>query len=101
MTPSVPPPPVSDTDTAPSAPAPAAPISCETAVRRLWDYLDGGLAAVARAEVDDHLAACAHCPPHFAFSARTLALLAAARSVPEADDAALRDRVLAVLHGVG
>ena len=22
-----------------------APIGCETAVRRLWDYLDGGLAA--------------------------------------------------------
>jgi anti-sigma factor RsiW len=75
-----------------------APISCETAVQRLWDYLDGGLAVPARAEVEAHLAACERCPPHFAFSARTLAALAAARP-PAADDAALRERVLATLRG--
>jgi anti-sigma factor RsiW len=75
-----------------------APISCETAVRRLWDYLDGGLAAPARAEVEAHLAECERCPPHFAFSASTLAALAAARP-PAVDDAALRERVLATLRG--
>ena len=86
-----------ESTSAPLPPPPAA-ISCETAVRRLWDYLDGGLAAPARAEVDGHLAACTECPPHFAFAARTLAALAASRPVPAGDDAELRDRVLAVLH---
>ena len=86
-----------ESTSAPLPPPPAA-ISCETAVRRLWDYLDGGLAAPARAEVEGHLAACGECPPHFAFAARTLAALAASRPVPGPDDAEIRDRVLAVLH---
>jgi anti-sigma factor RsiW len=76
-------------------PAAPAPIRCETAVRRLWDYLDGGLTAPAHGEVEAHLATCAECPPHFAFAARTLDALAAARpAVPAPDeDAALRARV--------
>ena len=71
------------------------PIGCETAVRRLWDYLDGRLAAPAHGEVEAHLAACAECPPHFAFAGRTLEVLAAARpTAPSPDeDAALRARV--------
>jgi anti-sigma factor RsiW len=83
-----------------ASPVPAAPISCETAVRRLWDYLDGGLAAPARGEVEAHLATCADCPPHFAFAARTLDALAAARpDAPSPDeDAALRVRVQAALN---
>ncbi len=80
-------------------PVAPAPISCETAVRRLWDYLDGGLAAPARGEVEAHLATCAECPPHFAFSGRTLAALAAGRpAAPTPDeDAALRARVRSAL----
>jgi anti-sigma factor RsiW len=79
--------------------APPAPISCETAVRRLWDYLDAaGLAAPARGEVEAHLAACAECPPHFAFAARTLEALAAARPAAAAhEDAALNERVRTAL----
>jgi hypothetical protein len=82
-----------------AAPVVPAPIRCETAVRRLWDYLDGGLAPPAHGEVEAHLATCAECPPHFAFAARTLDALAAARRAPPApdDDAALRTRVLTAL----
>jgi anti-sigma factor RsiW len=82
-----------------ASPVPAAPISCETAVRRLWDYLDGGLAAPARGEVEAHLATCADCPPHFAFSARTLGALAAARPAapPPHEAAALQARVRTAL----
>jgi anti-sigma factor (TIGR02949 family) len=81
-------------------PVPAAapaPISCETAVRRLWDYLDGGLAAPARAEVDAHLAACDECPPHFDFSRRVKVALAAAGGAAPGDDA-LRARVRGALR---
>jgi predicted anti-sigma-YlaC factor YlaD len=51
-------------------------------------------------EVEAHLATCAACPPHFAFAARTLDALAAARAdAPSPDeDAALRVRVQAALH---
>jgi anti-sigma factor RsiW len=82
-------------------PVAPAPISCETAVRRLWDYLDGGLAAPAHGEVEAHLVTCAQCPPHFAFAARTLAALAAARppdAAPE-EHATLRARVRDALDG--
>ena len=45
-----------------------APIECEMAGRRLWDYLDGRLPALARDEVQAHLATCILCPPRFAFA---------------------------------
>lgn len=72
----------------------AAPIDCETAVRRLWDYLDGRLAPWARDEVDVHLDACAACPPHFAFAkAIRDALAASTPTVATADEVRLRERV--------
>jgi anti-sigma factor RsiW len=88
-----------DATSAAESGAPAAPISCETAVRRLWDYLDGGLAAPSHGEVQAHLATCAACPPHFAFAARTLEALAAARppAASADEDAALRERVRTAL----
>lgn len=46
----------------------AAPIECETAVRRLWDYVDGRLPALPRDEVHAHLAICIRCAPRFAFA---------------------------------
>lgn len=87
------------TAASPAVPA-AAPIDCETAVRRLWDFLDGRLAAPSRAEVEAHLAACAQCPPHFDFARGMRRGLAAARAPgPDADDeAALRRRVRAALQ---
>lgn len=76
-----------------------APIDCEVAVRRLWDYLDGRLPEIARAEVEAHLESCAHCPPHFDF-ARTMQRALAASSPPAADgdEDHLRERVRAALR---
>jgi anti-sigma factor (TIGR02949 family) len=76
-----------------------APIDCEVAVRRLWDYLDGRLPEIARAEVEAHLESCAHCPPHFDF-ARTMqrALAASAPSAPDSAEDLLRERVRAALR---
>jgi anti-sigma factor RsiW len=78
------------------------PIDCETAVRRLWDYLDGGLAAMARAEVEAHLAACALCPPHFAF-ARMMrgAVATSAPQLSTDEETRLRSRVRHALASLG
>lgn len=76
-----------------------APIDCDTAVRRLWDYIDGRLATMAREEVDAHLATCERCPPHFAF-ARTMRGVLASIVPPVADaeyEARLRERVRVAL----
>ena len=74
-------------------------IDCATAVRRLWDYLDGRLTAAAHAEVEAHLATCEKCPPHFEFAQRMKASLAAsaAPAISSDDDARLRDRVRGAL----
>lgn len=75
------------------------PLDCATAVRRLWDYLDGRLPPLAREEVDAHLATCAHCPPHFEFAERMKASLGkmVVPSISNEDEARLRDRVRGAL----
>lgn len=76
------------------------PIDCETAVRRLWDFLDGELPGRPHAEVEAHLRACDRCPPHFHFSARVQRALrdGSAPPPPRAEEeAALRRRVRAAL----
>ena len=82
--------------------ATAGPIDCETAVRRLWDYLDGRLPPGAHDEVEAHLAACAVCPPHFAF-ARAIrdALAASGPPLVAAEEARLRERVRVALRRRG
>ena len=77
------------------------PIDCQTAVRRLWDYLDGRLPLVAHDEVKAHLATCALCPPHFSFARRMQQALAVAAVPPMTDDeeARLRERVRRALRG--
>lgn len=87
------------TPTVPNAVRPAAPIDCETAVRRLWDYLDGRLPAAAHDEVEAHLAGCLVCPPHFAFArAIQQALAAFGAPVVDAEEARLRERVRGALR---
>ena len=75
------------------------PIDCATAVRRLWDYLDGRLSAPAHDEVEAHLATCAKCPPHFEFAERMKRSLAAAAvpAISREDEARLRGRVRSAL----
>jgi anti-sigma factor (TIGR02949 family) len=86
----------------PSHPSDAAPspIDCATAVRRLWDYLDGRLSAPARDEVEAHLATCEKCPPHFEFAERIKASLAAAAvpAISREEEARLRERVRGALQ---
>jgi anti-sigma factor RsiW len=79
-----------------------ASIDCETAVRRLWDFVDGRLPGIAHAEVEEHLATCALCPPHFQF-ARTMhgALAASAPAqVSDDDETRLRERVRSALRSL-
>jgi anti-sigma factor RsiW len=70
-------------------------IACVTAVRRLWDYLDGRLAPVAHDEVEAHLATCEKCPPHFMFAERMKRSLAGASTpaISIDDEARLSRRV--------
>ena len=87
----------------PIAPGPTspAPIDCEHAVRRLWDYVDGRLPSMARDEVEAHLETCAACLRRFDF-AQTMrdALAASAMMAGNDDDSALRERVRAALTTV-
>jgi len=79
-----------------------ASIDCETAVRRLWDYLDGRLPDIARTEVEEHLATCELCPPHFDFARTMHSALAASAppQVPDDEEARLRERVLSALRSL-
>jgi anti-sigma factor RsiW len=75
------------------------PYDCETIVRRLWDYVDGRLPNAQREEVEAHLAACALCPPHFAFAQRLRDSIGAAAPVTsDEDEARLRARVRRALE---
>jgi anti-sigma factor (TIGR02949 family) len=40
-------------------------MECAEVTRRLWEYLDGELAAKEAATLDRHLAGCPHCQPHY------------------------------------
>jgi len=74
-------------------------IDCEATIRRLWDYLDGRLPEIARAEVEEHLATCVHCPPHFVFArSMQVALAASAPPATDSEEDRLRERVRAALR---
>jgi anti-sigma factor RsiW len=80
---------------------PPRPIDCETAVRRLWDYLDGRLPAMTHGEVEAHLKSCELCPPHFVFAAEMRkALAASAQSLSSSEETRLRLRVRGALERV-
>jgi len=81
-------------------PAAPTPIDCETAVRRLWDYLDGELGDEQMAEVRAHVDACRLCPPHFDFARTFLNAIAAGRREHERPGA-LRARLVAALRAEG
>ena len=74
-------------------------IDCEATIRRLWDYVDGRLPDMARDEVEEHLATCAYCAPHFVF-ARTMqgAIAAATPPASDSEEDRLRERVRAALR---
>jgi anti-sigma factor (TIGR02949 family) len=78
-------------------------IDCGTAVRRLWDYLDGRLAAMAADEVEAHLATCARCRPHFEFARNVRSAITASAAPVPADEevTGLRARVRDALARLG
>ena len=84
---------------------PVAVIDCDTAVRRLWDYLDGELDAPRLAEVEQHVATCAECAEHVHFSRAFLRAVQEAGTPPAAAAAlsedALRQRVVERLAAEG
>ena len=85
---------------------PPAPIDCETAVRRLWDYLDNRLPEWSHAEVEAHLATCLACPQHFVFAQTMRTALAASSREQEAErgddgDRRLRERIRRALRADG
>jgi anti-sigma factor (TIGR02949 family) len=68
------------------------PIECATAAQRVYDYVDGRLAAITRAEIERHLAICEQCASHFAF-ARMLRAALAASAPADSTDGGLRHRI--------
>jgi anti-sigma factor (TIGR02949 family) len=75
-------------------------IDCRTALRQLWDYLDGELTTQRMAEVREHMAKCAHCLPHMEFGQRLLTALGSQREGGRVSEQ-LRLRVRAGLSAAG
>lgn len=75
-------------------------IDCDTAMRLLWDCLDGKLGPVDDAAVREHVDMCRHCHPHAAFGEIVLGAVAQQRA-PIPDVSSLRVRVLDALRAEG
>jgi len=74
-------------------------MECADVAQRLWEYLDGELAAKEAAAVDRHLAGCRHCRPHYYCDHAFLLLLVRSLSRPCPVPIRLRAAVLARLYG--
>lgn len=98
--------PASDGAASPSAAPSAEPrctageVDCLSAVRQLWDCLDGELTEERMRVVRAHLERCARCYPHFDFERNFLDALAATRPDCYAP-AELRARVVSALRAAG
>ena len=75
-------------------------IDCRTAVRQLWDYLDGELDDQRMVEVRQHLLTCRECLPHAEFGRRFIQALSRARE-RHVMPPAVRSQVLAALTEAG
>ncbi len=69
-------------------------MECSEVIDRLWEYLDGELAAKEAAAVDRHLAGCPFCRPHHRCDGAFLALLSRSLTRPCAAPAELRVAIL-------
>lgn len=65
-------------------------ISCEEAVRRLWEYLDGTLGELEHDEVERHLGICRRCCGEVEFAEELRGFLRAAAEVELPDDVRAR-----------
>jgi len=72
-------------------------MDCAEVTDRLWEYLDGELAAKEASAVTDHLAGCRFCRPHHRCDRAFLALLVHSLARPCRAPATLRIAILARL----
>jgi anti-sigma factor (TIGR02949 family) len=70
-------------------------ISCQEAVRRLWEYLDGTLGETDHVAVEQHLSFCRRCCGEAEFAEELRKFLRAAADVELPDD--VRTRLAATL----
>jgi mycothiol system anti-sigma-R factor len=70
-------------------------ITCEEAVRRLWEYLDGTLGEAEQAAVDEHLSFCRRCCGEAEFAEELRKFLRSSADVELPDD--VRTRLTATL----
>jgi anti-sigma factor (TIGR02949 family) len=70
-------------------------ISCQEAVRRLWEYLDGTLGEADHAAIEQHLSFCRRCCGEAEFAEELRKFLRAAADVELPDD--VRTRLAATL----
>ncbi len=77
-------------------------MDCGTAVRMLWDYLDGNLGAREVAAIHAHVNRCSHCFSHADFGQVVIDAVAQVRQSQEFDaPTGLRERVIARLRAEG
>jgi anti-sigma factor (TIGR02949 family) len=71
-------------------------ITCQEAVRRLWEYLDGTLGEAEHEAIEQHLSFCRHCCGEVEFAQELRKFLRAAADVELPDD--VRARLAATLE---
>jgi anti-sigma factor (TIGR02949 family) len=86
--------------TTPAKPETKAPMSCDEAVRVLWEYLDTELDDLLRDRVREHLVECAHCRDQYTFEGKFLHAVGSLMDEP-IETEALRARILAALRARG
>ncbi len=75
---------------------------CGTAVRQLWDYLDGTLDTERMAVIQAHIKACPQCFPHADFARAFLVAVQQVRAQATSEPSSgVRQKVLAALKAEG
>jgi len=74
-------------------------MECAEVTRRLWEYLDGELAAKEAATLDRHLAGCPHCQPHYRCDRAFLVVILRSLTRPCPAPPGLRAAILARVSG--
>ena len=81
-------------------PSSSALMSCDEAVRVLWEFLDTELDHALHARVSQHLSECAHCREHYTFEGKLLRAVSKVIEEP-IETAALRARIVTALRARG
>ena len=76
------------------------PVNCVTALRQLWDYLDGELTSERLEAIRKHIEICSRCFPSYDFEKMFLEAISATRPECRAPER-LRDKIEAALREAG